>query len=314
MICSLHVTRALFIVAEDHGSNVSQLCHELRRTGSVDARCLVLQPEPGRLMGGDIRIEHDGGAEFMRLLAGADVVQLVDVDAEAETLGDRTLKEALQGHRVFGHIRRATAAVGAGLQVLAEQHGGALLCEGPARARQLGAIFVPPFMPTWRGIYQPVPPGTRGRADLSRKATVHVSSMQPLKRRPRLEDLVDRVELEAPASVRVDTTVCERQARVMRRRRHALLCLGAWDDGIGRGGLEALCQGVPLVAEVDMASVEVYAEIAGAPPPIHTAAALEELVHRLDARADSDTASAAWSRRLLDPSVTVARILSAWAC
>ena len=136
--------------------------------------------------------------------------------------------------------------------------------------------------------------------------------MLPLKRRPRLEDLVDRAELEAPSFVSVDTTVNERQARVMRRRRHALMSLGAWTDGIGRSGLEAMCQGIPLVGDTDGGSLEHYASLVGSAPPVHPASELERVIGALDARADSDADSAEWVRRLLDPVRTIMPIVSAW--
>lgn len=304
--------RVLIIAAEDEGSNLSQLCMELRRAGQADARCLVLGGRQDRLAVGDVSVFADGGEELRTLLAAADHVHLVDTRVAATDVAGTPLAELVTGRRCTAHVRRLDGAAADELAAFARASGGGVCSERPTLASSLGATFLPPFVPVQRGIYRPLPPGTRGRADLSRKATVHASSLVPFRRRPNLEALVDRAEIEAPAGVAVDTMVAERQSRVLRRKRHAEVALGAWDDGIGRSGIEALCQGVRLIAACDRDSLEAYASWTGAPAPVEDAAGLEAALAELRPREDSPEEVATWAARMLAPGRYFETLRAVW--
>ncbi len=304
--------RVVFIAEEDVGANVAMLCAELRRSGVADARMIAVNEAPNRLAAPDVPHTLDGGAEATRLFEAADSVHVMGIDPRTTSFGERTIDSMLTDCRRVVHLDGCSDVHAKVLHGYAEDTGAALFSTRPTRCEQFGATLLPPFIPTWLGLFSPVSPGTRGRADLSRKAVVHASSMAPFRRRRALEDLIDRAEMTVAANARVDTLVGVRQELVLRRRRHSNVALGAWEDGIGRSGLEALAQGVPLIAEVTAATLEPYEAMAGAPAPLISPDDLETVVGQLDPRAECVSRGAAWARSLLEPSRYFGMLRSAW--
>lgn len=305
--------RVVFIVEEDVGANFAMLGVELRRSGMADARVMVVHEAEGRIAAGDVPHHLDGGAEARLLFEAADCVHFAGVDPRSTSLGDDTIESFLSDCRRVVHLDGCTDARAEHLLAYADETGAPVFSGAPRRCTGGGGTLLPPFIPTWWGMFSPLSPGTRGRADLSRKAVVHASSMAPFRHRRRLEDLIDRAELSVRANARVDTLVGVRQELVLRRRRHSNLAVGAWADGIGRSGLETLAQGVPLIADVSADSLEGYATLAGGPAPLIATEDLESVVEALDPRVECVSEGASWVRNLLEPTRYFETLRAAWS-
>ena len=305
--------RVVFIAEEDVGANFAMLGAELRRSGVAQARVMVVNESEGRVAAPDIPHQLDGGAEATRLFEGADSVHFVGIDPRSTSLGARTIESMLSGCRRVVHLDSCTDGQARSLRDYADDTGAAVFSARPSRCQRFSATLLPPFVPTWRGLFSPISPGSRGRADLSRKGVVHASSMAPFRRRRKLEDLIDRAEMSVAANGRVDTLVGVRQEVVLRRRRHSNLALGTWEDGIGRSGIETLAQGVPLVAAVSASTLEGYAQLAGGPVPLISPDDLEQVVEQMDPRAECVSQGAAWARKLLEPARYFDMLRAAWS-
>jgi len=305
--------RVVFIAEEDVGANFAMLGVELRRSGVAQARVLVVNESKGRLAAPDVPHHLDRGAEATRLFEGADSVHFVGVDPRTTSLGVRTIESMLTDCRRVVHLDGCNDSQAKSLRGYADDVGATVFSALPSRCKRYAATLLPPFIPTWQGLFSPISRGSRSRADLSRKAVVHASSMAPFRHRRKLEDLIDRAEMSVRSNARVDTLVGVRQELVLRRRRHSNLALGGWEDGIGRSGLETLAQGIPLIAEVSGETLESYARLAGGPVPLLPVAELEQVVEQLDPRVECGVEGAEWSRKLLEPNRYFQMLRDAWS-
>ena len=280
----------VFVVARrDIGGCLYHLCHELRRRG-LEVRLCVLEPDPA--FPHDLGPVLDAGAEARTLLAEADWIHLVDLDATQTRVHGASVLEAVRA--------------GAGLSVQFDRPG-CLDPNGPepaavwtTRPDMAGVGFMPPFVPWWFGPWSPLTPGTRGRESVRRPLNVFASARVPLRRRPALEALVDRAEAAVLHVGRVETVVGRDHLQVLRRRRFSHLTLTEASVGLSLSALESLAQGVLTLATSPPASLEPYARLAGVPPVV-APERLEATLGGLQSRAEVRGREANYARRLLDP-------------
>lgn len=296
--------RVLVIAARDPGGSLYHLTQALRRRAMADVRLVVLDAPARACFPSDIVDIHDGGGELRELVRSADVLHFVDlVPDRLELLDTNVAMRTRSGTRVCvqldGNLSRTDTLH---VQTTARRYGWSLLATRPGLAGRFGAHFLPPFVPYWRAPWMPLTEGTRSRESLRRAAIVFVSSLVPLQQNPTLEAMVDRAEAHTSDRLRLEIMTAMAHRHVLRRRRSSHLTLTASRDGLGRNALEALAQGVRVVADLDPDLGGSYAALAGGePPPIIASTQLEATIAGLDPRQPSDEHARRWAVRVLDP-------------
>lgn len=295
--------RVLVLARRDAAGSWSRLATELRRIGN-DVRVVTFEVPAEPCWPSDLAEIYDGGQELALLLATADAFHFVDLlPDEVGLLGDDVHARLRDGAPVVLQCDAVPTLARARRMVeLATKHGWPMVTTRPLGKLLPGAEFLPPFVPYWRAPWIPQANGTRPRVRRSERI-VFASSTRPLRQHPRLEALVERAEAAAREvpDVRVEVLCARPHAMVLQRQRRSHLVLLATEGGLGRTGLEALAQGITVVADLDVHSWEAWAALAGALPPIVPTSALAEHVHALPYDAGPDPRRVAWARAVLDP-------------
>ncbi len=292
--------RVLVLARRDVAGAWCGLATELRR-GGHDVRVVTFEPRADLRWPTDVAEIYDGGQEIATLIANADAFHFVDLlpsqigllDAKAHARIASGVPVVLQCDAV-PNVVRAREIVAA-----AKAHGWPIVTTTPLGKLVPGAELVPPFVPFWRAPWLPQANGTRPRVRKTERI-VFASSLRPLREVPKLEALVERAEAAAreTTDVRVDVLCGRPHSLVLQRQRRAHLVL---TDGLGRTGLEALAQGIAVVADLDVAAWEAWAGLGGALPPVVPSSALVERVHGLPYDTGPDPRRIAWARAVLDP-------------
>ncbi len=261
----------------------------------------------------DIADVFDGGQELEYLIRTAEAFHFVDL-----LPGDVALFDGLVARRCTTEPVRVTLQVDERPQVawaqelgrLCEQYNWPLVSTRP-RVHP-SAEFIAPFVPLWRAPWIPACIGTRQRTRTGERI-VFASSATRLRDQPRLETLVERAEAASRklTDVRVEVLTARPHSAVLQRRRRShLVLVGA--DGLGRTGLESLAQGIATVAELSAADHEAWTRLAGAPPPVIPAHALEAAMSELAVELEPDLARRRWALAAADPQRWIDRCSSWW--
>jgi len=295
--------RVLVLARRDAGGSWCRLATELRRIGH-DVRVVTFEVPAELRWPTDLAEIYDGGQELATLLASAEALHFVDLlPEEVGLLDDEVHARLRSGAPVVLQLDAVpTPARARKVIEVAARHGWPIVTTRPLGKLVPGAEFMPPFLPYWRAPWIPQVAGTRPRVRRTERI-VFASSTRPLRERPRLEALVDRAEAVARAldDVRVEVLCGRAHAQVLQRRRRSHLVLVASDGGLGRTGLEALAQGLAVVADLDVVQWEAWSALAGALPPVVPSSALDEHVQALAYDAGPDPRRVAWARGVLDP-------------
>jgi hypothetical protein len=293
--------RVLFVAQADPRGSVHRLARVLRQEGVAEARVMMLS-EPRR---GDPPYDlarlHDGGQELEALLRTADVLHLVDlVPSQLPIVQGIVAKRATEPRWVLqwnrAPFRSEAREMGelcgvADVRTIATRSG--ILDDADA--------FVPPMVPIWRPPWTPVLPGTHLRTRRS-SATVFASTPGSLQDDPRLEALVENAERLANPLCHIEVLSGRPHVQVLQRQRRAQLVLTAASHGLPTAALEALAQGLRVVADAPSEQWTAYALLAGGTPaPVLRPDDLPEAMHELDPTADPDETAIAWARCVLDP-------------
>lgn len=262
----------------------------------------------------DIADVFDGGQELLHLLQHADAYHFVDLLPDDVALFDGLVAERVASGRVLVSLQideRPSPIEARRIGTIAARHSWPVVT---TRACTLpGARLLAPFMPLWRGPWQPLAEGTRARM-LGHERLVFASCDRRLRDEPRLESLVERAEAMARRlpELRIETAVGRTHAHVLARRRRAHLVLGG-DEGLGRDGIEALAQGIATVAELSCAEHEAWSALAGAPIPVVAPHQLEDVLTDLDRAAQGCGARHEWAMRAADPTRWFGQCRSWWS-
>lgn len=292
--------RVLIIAQADVGGSLAHLAHDLRANGAADARLVVAQADPVGEFDEDICDPIDGGAEARSLLAEAQALHVVDLDPAAVSVFGAPLSARGDLPGVL-QIDRAPRGHWSALADAARARGWALVTTDAAAALATGAELMTPFVPLWRGPWQPLAEGTRTRESVRRPGVVFASSRIPFRRRPALERLVDLADDTVGPGWTVETQIGRPQRSVLRKRRFAHVCLASGERGLGLSAFEALAQGLAVVSDAKPELLESYARVVGTPPPVLGPDALEGLLDGIRPREAADPRYRAWAERALAP-------------
>lgn len=306
--------RLVVLARHDVAGSWFHLAGVLRQRGIADARVVTFGYDPARGWPVDIADVFDGGQELQHLLREADAFHLVDLVPSDVELFDGLVgtRSGNGGARVSLQVdERPSPAMAREISRLASRNGWPLLATRPNMVP--GAEFVAPFLPLWRAPWQPTAAGTRARTRTPERI-VFASCAARLRDEPRLEAMVERAERAAASlpDVRVEVLVGRTHLATLQRRRRAHLVLDG-DDGLGRTGLEALAQGIPTVLELSAADHEAWSALAGAPPPVVPAFALEGAMAELQDGLEPELALRRWALCAAAPERWLQRCLAWWS-
>jgi len=296
--------RVLVLARRDAAGSWTRLATELRRSGH-DVRVVTFENKSELRWPTDVAEIYDGGQELATLVASADAFHCVDLlPAEIGLLDTHAHARIAAGAPVVLQCDAVPSPARAReILTMSARHGWPVVTTRPLGALLPRAEFLPPFVPWWRAPWIPQANGTRARVRKTERV-VFAASTRPLREHPRLEALVERAEAAAREvdDVRVEVLCGRPHAMVLQRQRRSHLVLVASAGGLGRTGLEALAQGIAVVADLDVGQWEAWATLAGALPPVVPSVALAEHVHALAYDAGPDMRRVAWARSVLDPS------------
>jgi hypothetical protein len=295
--------RTLVMARRDAAGSWCRLATELRRCGR-DVRVVTFENPSELRWPTDVAEIYDGGQELCTLIARADAFHFVDLLPEEIGLLDGAAHARIADGAPVVLQCDAMPSPARAREILAAsaKNGWPIVTTRPLAKLLPGAEFMPPFVPWWRAPFIPQATGTRPRVRKSERI-VFASSTRPLRERPRLEALVERAEAAAreAADVRVEVLCGKPHAQILQRQRRSHLVLCASAGGLGRSGLEALAQGLTVVADLDAAAWESWATLAGSLPPVVPSSSLSERVHALAYDQGPDARRIAWARSVLDP-------------
>jgi hypothetical protein len=293
----------LVLARRDAAGSWCRLATELRNRGH-DVRVVTFETRAELRWPTDVAEIYDAGQELATLIASAEAFHFVDLlPAEIGLLDGEPIARIGAGARVVLQCDAVPSPARAReIVAVAARHGWPVVTTRPLGKLLPRAEFLPPFVPFWRAPWIPQPSGTRPRVRKAERI-VFASSTRPLREHPRLEALVERAEAAAREAddVRVEVLCARPQSQVLQRQRRSHLVLVASTGGLGRTGLEALAQGISVVADLDVFAWEAWAALAGSLPPIVPSAALVEHVHALHFDDGPDPRRVAWARAVLDP-------------
>lgn len=305
--------RLLVLCRHDVAGSWFHLSTLLRQRGIADARVVSFAHDPAQGWPADIADVFDGGQELEHLMRAADAFHLVDLlPQDVALLGGIVPERCASGRvRVTLQIDERPWAHGVrGIVEAAGEHGWAMVETRPNMIP--GARFLAPFVPLWRAPWLPVGSGTHARTRTAER-TVIASCGERLRDHPRLEALVDRAEIAARGrpEIRVEVLAGRPHAQVLGRQRRSHLAL-VGDDGLGRAGVEALAQGVPTVVELSAGDHDAWTRLAGAPPPVVPAFALEAAVAAIGGDHAHDLSRRRWAEAAADPRRWLAQCAGWW--
>jgi hypothetical protein len=295
--------RVLVLARRDVAGAWCRLATELRR-GGHDVRVVTFEPRADLRWPTDLAEIYDGGQELGELIANADAFHFVDLlPSEIGLLDARAHARIAAGTPVVLQCDTVPSVVRAREVVAtAKRHGWPIVTTRPLGKLLPGAELIPPYVPWWQSPWLPQANGTRPRVRKTERIVV-ASSVRPLREVPKLEALIERAEAAAreASDVRVDVLCGRPHSLVLQRQRRAHLVLTASEGGLGRSALEALAQGIAVVADLDVGAWEAWAALGGALPPVVPSSALTEHVHALAYDTGPDARRVAWARKVLDP-------------
>lgn len=293
--------RVLVLARRDAAGAWCGLATELRR-GGHDVRVVTFEPRADLGWPTDLAEIYDGGQELGTLLANADAFHFVDLlPREVALLDAKVHARIAAGARVVLQCDAVPDSARAReIVATANANGWPVVTTTPLGKLVPGAELLAPFVPWWRAPWVPQANGTRPRVRKTERVVL-ASSVRPLREVPKLEALVDRAESIAreASDVRVDVLCGRPHSLVLQRQRRAHLVLTV--NGLGRTGLEALAQGIAVVADLDVGAWEAWAALGGALPPVVPSSALAERIHALAFDGGPDARRVAWARTVLDP-------------
>jgi len=306
------VVRLLILARHDVAGSWFHLSALLRRHGIADARVVTFAHDPTLGWPVDIADVFDGGQELEHLMRTADAFHLVDLLPDDVPLFDGLLARRCDGGAglTLQVDERPTPVRVREIERVASERGAQIVATRPHVVPD--AELIAPFVPLWRAPWIPQCSGTRSRTRTAER-TVFASTTTRLRDRPRLEALVERAELAARelGDVRVEVLAGKPHAHVLQRRRRSHLVL-VGGSGLGRTGLEALAQGVPIVAELSAAEHEAWSRLAGSPPPVVDVFALERAIDELDRMVEPDPGLRRWAEAAADPRRWLERATTWW--
>lgn len=308
------VVRVLVLARHDVRGSWVHLAAQLRHQGLADVRVVTFNPEPERGWPVDIADVFDGGQELLHLLRNADAFHFVDLLPDDVHLFDGLVGERIASGSVYVSLQvdeRPSPIDARRIAATAARHGWPLVTTRPCTIPN--AQFLAPFMPLWRGQWQPLADGARARM-IGGERLVFASSEQRLRDTPRLESLVERAEAMARRlpELRIEVAVGRPHAHVLARRRRAHLVL-VGEDGLGRDGLESLGQGIATVAELSYAEHEAWSVLAGSTIPIVAQHNLEEVLAQLDRAPDGANGRHQWALTAACPRRWFTQCASWWS-
>ncbi|GEM_PF-4872158 len=304
--------RVLVITACDVAGQYYYLAQEMRRRALADVRVLTLGSDPAAGDPRDLAHLYDGGAELEAILDRCDAIHVVDLPPTELECAGRSIVD-IPGIKICAQVdgRNKDLKLDT-LRAQASERGWALVSTRPGAAKHLGAKFLAPFVPWWRGPWRPLLDGCRSRESVRRPGIVFTSSRMAIDTRPTLESMLDDAEdyaamrnhkhgREVP-QVYMETVVRRPHRQVLQRRRFAHLTLTYSEDGLSLSALESLAQGVPVIADLSVSDASAYAALCGGElPPVRSRADLATTVDEIRARAPGDATLSSWARRCLDP-------------
>lgn len=306
--------RVLVLARQDVRGSWAHLAAQLRHQGIADVRVVTFHHEAERGWAVDIADVFDGGQELLHLLRHADAFHFVDLLPDDVALFDGLVAERVASGSVSVSLQvdeRPSPMSARKIAAVAARHGWPLVTTRPCTIPS--ARFIPPFVPLWRGQWQPLATGARARM-LGNERLVFASSDHRLRDTPRLESLVERAEAMARRlpELRIEVAVGRPHAQVLSRRRRAHLVL-VGEDGLGRDGLESLGQGIATVAELSYAEHEAWSALGGSAIPIVASHNLEEVLGELERAPEGAIARRQWANNAADPQRWFAQCASWWS-